>query len=147
MRRAFVIIPDLNLLVYAFNASARAHPQALRWWEDLLNSDTFVGIPWIVLLGFLRLMTGRHVLVDPYTSAEALERAAQWFEQPNVLLLPATSRTMDLTYELISDHRLAGAMITDAAIAAAALEHRAAVHTNDTDFARFPGLRTHNPLS
>ena len=38
-------------------------------------------------------------------------------------------------------------LVTDAHIAALAMEHSAELHTNDSDFARFPGLRWRNPLT
>ena len=141
-----MIVPDLNLLVYAFNTSSRDHRKAARWWEDLVNSNTFVGIPWVVLLGFCRLITGRHVVVDPYTPEVAVALTCEWFERPTVQLLSATPRTREILFDLIGRYGLAGGMVTDAAIAAAAIEHRAIVHTNDTDFARFLEIRVHNPL-
>lgn len=142
-----MVVSDLNLLVYAFNASAPRHEAAAAWWEGLLNGDTLVGVPWVVVLGFLRLMTGRHVVVDPYPPDEALAIVRGWFERPNVRLLPATAETLRLLEQLVARHRLSGSMITDAAIAACALEHRAVVHTNDTDFLRFGEVRVHDPLA
>ena len=141
-----MVVPDLNLLVYAFNASARHHDAAKAWWEELLNSEQAVGIPWIVHLGFLRLMTGRHVLLQPLPASDALELVEEWYEQPNVRLLPTGTSTRTLLAGLVASHGLCGGMITDAAIAAAALIHNAELHTNDTDFSRFPGLSVHNPL-
>ena len=140
-------VSDLNLLVYAFNASAPRHEAAVAWWEGLLNGDGLVGVPWVVALGFLRLMTGRHVVVDPYPPAEALALVRGWFERPNVRLLPATEETLRILEQLVARHGLSGPMVTDAAIAASALEHRAVVHTNDTDFLRFGELRVHDPLA
>lgn len=142
-----MIAPDLNLLVYSFNASARQHEEAARWWEDLLNSNQFVGVPWVVYVGFVRLMSGRHVLVEPYTPAELLRLTGLWFAQPNVQLLAVTPRTMEVFQRLVGRYEIAGGMITDAAIAATAIEYQAILHTNDTDFARFSELRAHNPLS
>jgi uncharacterized protein len=141
-----VIVPDLNLLIYAFNASARDHQAAARWWEALLNSQESVGVPWVVLLGFLRLLTGRHVVMEPYSPEDAIGLAAEWFERPNVQLLSATTRTRAILFDLVAHTGVAGGLLTDAAIAAAAIEHRATLHTNDTDFARFPDLRVRNPL-
>lgn len=41
----------------------------------------------------------------------------------------------------------AGNLTTDAQLAALAVEHQAELHSNDSDFARFDGLRWRNPLS
>ena len=142
-----MIVPDLNLLVYCFNASAREHDKAAQWWEGLLNSDQFVGMPWVVYLGFYRLMTGRHVLASPYTPQDILRLTDAWFARPNVQLLAVTPQTRRLFRDLVERYDLSGGMITDAAIVAAAIEHRAMVHSNDTDFARFREVRVHDPLT
>lgn len=42
---------------------------------------------------------------------------------------------------------LHGALLTDAHIAALAIENQAMVHSNDNDFSRFPELRWFNPLT
>jgi toxin-antitoxin system PIN domain toxin len=141
-----LIVADLNLLVYAFNASAREHSQAAAWWEQLLNSQDPVGVPWVVHVGFLRLMSGRHVVAAPYGPAEALAITDAWYERPNVRLLMTTDKTRSVLGQLIRTHDIRGSLVTDAAIAASALEHRGTLHTNDTDFSRFTQLRTHNPI-
>ena len=52
-----MIVPDINLLVYAYNDGSTHHVAARRWWESLVNGTERVGVPWIVLTGFVRLMT------------------------------------------------------------------------------------------
>ena len=42
--------------------------------------------------------------------------------------------------------RITGSLISDAHLAALALEHGVAVWTTDADFARFDGLSWHDPL-
>ncbi len=141
-----MIVPDLNLLVYTFNASAQQHDNAVTWWEGLLNSSSFVGIPWTVYLGFLRLMTGRHILVRPYSCEEVADIVSKWFSIHTVSLLRPSEKTRQILEKLIVEHQLSGGIVSDAVIAALAIEHDATIHSNDTDFARFNDLRTHNPL-
>ncbi len=38
-------------------------------------------------------------------------------------------------------------LTTDAQIAALTRQEKAVLHSNDTDFLRFPGIRWHNPLT
>lgn len=141
-----MIVPDINLLVYAHNADASAHAAAREWWEGLLNGDLQVGIPWAVMLGFVRLMTHRAVLVTPMQSAEATARIRGWLAQPNVEHLEPGPRHLDILDRLLVAAGTAGNLTTDAHLAALAIEHQCELHSNDTDFARFPGLRWRDPL-
>jgi toxin-antitoxin system PIN domain toxin len=141
-----LIIPDLNLVVYAHNRDAPNHTSARAWWEGLLNRAEPVAIPWVVVLGFLRLMTHRAVLITPMTSAAAMTQIRAWFARPNVERLEPGPQHLDLLDRLLSAAGTAGNLTTDAHLAALAIEHQCELHSNDNDFARFPGLRWRNPL-
>jgi len=141
-----MVCPDVNVLVYAFNASAPLHKKAAHWWEDQLNSQRHVGVPWPVFQSFVRLLTGPHVVETPYTAAELFSLAEEWWARPGVSLLSPTPNTYDVFRRLMESYRLGGNVATDALIAAFALEHRARLATNDTDFLRFQELRLENPF-
>jgi uncharacterized protein len=141
-----VIIPDLNLVLYAHNPGAAAHAAAKAWWRNLLRGAIPVGIPWVVILGFIRLCTSRGVLLPPVTTTEALNRVEAWLEQPVVSILqPGPQHLAHLKVALAVT--AGGALTTDAHLAALAIEYRAELHSNDTDFSRFAGLRWRNPLA
>jgi toxin-antitoxin system PIN domain toxin len=140
-----MIIPDLNLLLYAYNAGATHHRTARRWWEGLLAGDQPVGIPWVVILGFIRLSTTRGVFREPAKPGEALERVASWLEQPGAFVLNPGTGHLDVLRRTLTC-TAGGSLTTDAHLAALAIEHQAELHSNDSDFARFPGLRWRNPL-
>lgn len=142
-----MIVPDVNLLVYAYNADAPAHEAARRWWEDVLSGDQRVGLPWVVSCGFIRLMTHRSVLLHPLRFAEAVAHVRSWLELPNVEVLEPGPRHLEFLEAALSSVGVAGNLVTDAHIAAMATEHGAEVHSNDVDFARFPGVRCRNPLA
>jgi toxin-antitoxin system PIN domain toxin len=141
-----MILPDINLLVYAYNSDAPAHKKAKAWWEACLSENRPVGLPWAVILGFLRLMTSRSVLVDPFTPQEAVGRIRSWLERPQVQILQPGSRHIELLDSLMQGATAFGSLVTDAHLAALAIEHQAELHSNDGDFSRFPGLRWTNPL-
>ena len=141
-----MILPDLNLLVYAYNSDAPGHRRAKAWWESCLSGTRPVGLPWAVILGYLRLTTSRRVLVDPFTAQEAIGHIRSWLERPQVQILQPGSRHLDLLDSLIQDAQAAGDLTTDVHLAALAIEHQAELNTNDGDFARFTGLRWSNPL-
>jgi uncharacterized protein len=141
-----VIVPDLNLLVYAYNSDAAAHRQARPWWETCLSETRPVGLSWVVILGYLRLMTSRKVLEDPFSTREVAGHIRSWLERPHVEILQPGPRHLGLLEGLMRDSQAAGNLVTDLHLAALAIENGAELHSNDADFSRFPGLRWTNPL-
>jgi uncharacterized protein len=140
-----MIIPDLNLLLYAYNSGAEEHSAAKSWWQDLVRSGRPIGIPWLVVLGFLRLSTTRGVFAQPVAPADALQRVDTWFSQPNISLLNPGPRHFTILRATFSATP-GGALTSDAHLAALAIEHQAELHSNDADFSRFSGLRWRNPI-
>ena len=141
-----MIVPDLNLLVYAHNQGAPIHGAAKEWWEGLVNGTERVGIPWVVSIGFVRLMTHPRVLVHPVTPEVAVDYVQEWFQFPHITPInPGTDHISHFRRSL-SDAGVGANLVTDSHIAALAMEYQAEVHSNDSDFSRFPGLRWRNPL-
>jgi len=141
-----VILPDVNLVVYAYNADARRHAAARAWWEDLLSSSESVALPWAVSCGFIRLMTHPAVLVRPLDPALAVGHVRSWLERPNVEVLDPGPRHLELLGKLLSELGVGGNLATDAHLAALAIEHQCELHSSDADFGRFSGLRWRDPL-
>jgi toxin-antitoxin system PIN domain toxin len=142
-----VIVVDVNLLLYAEVDAYPMHAPARQWWEDLLNGDRAVGLASVVVFGFLRISTNRKVFDSPLPIADAIDRVRRWFEQPSVTYLPTEARHLEIAFSLLEGLGTAGNITTDVQIAAHALEHRGEVHSNDSDFGRFEGLRWVNPLA
>ena len=141
-----MIVPDLNLLIYAHDGRAPYHDSARRWWEGLINGVERVGIPWVVTTGFVRLMTHPKVLVHPATPEEAVDYVQEWFRFPHVTPINPGAEHLTHLRRSLAAAGVGGNLVTDAHIAALAMEYQAEVHSNDTDFSRFPGLRWRNPL-
>ncbi len=141
-----MIVPDVNLLLYAYNDGAHLHRPARNWWEGLLNGTERIGIPWVVTVGFVRLLTHPSLRDHPATSAQALDFVDLWFHAPHVTPLNPGRQHLTLVRRALDAAGVGGNLATDAHIAALAIEYQAEVHSNDTDFSRFPGLRWRNPL-
>ena len=141
-----MIIPDINLLICAYNSEAPDHERARGWWESSLSATRPVGLPWAVTLGYQRLMTSRSVRVDPFLPAEAIGDIRSWLERPQVVVLNPGARHLDLVEQLMDAAGASGQLTTDVHLAALAIEHQAEVFSNDSDFSRFPGLRWTDPL-
>lgn len=142
-----MILPDLNLLIYAHNPQAPHHTSARQWWEDCMNGSEDVGIPWAVSCGFVRLVTHRRVFVQPLNAKAALDIVDSWFARHHVSALNPGPEHLPLLREMLEASGHAGSLTTDAHLAALALEHRCTLHSNDRDMARFPRLQRHNPLA
>jgi len=141
-----MIVPDLNILVYAYNKDAPHHRAARRWWEDTLSATESVGLAWVTCLGYMRLTTNRRVLLHPWSAAETIEHIRTWLARPHVQLLQPGPRHLDILAGFATAGALTSELTTDAHLAAMAIEYQGTIYSNDGDFVRFPGLRHRNPL-
>lgn len=137
---------DLNLLIYAVDRDAPRHEDARRWLEKALGDDEPVGLAWVVVLGFLRLVTRGAVVRRPLDHADAFDLVEAWLDWPSVRLVRPGPQHWPLLRSLLDPLGTAGNLTTDAHLAALALEHRATLCTADKDFRRFAGLRVLEPL-
>lgn len=137
---------DLNLLIYAVNTDADVHRAAKAWLEDVLSGEETVALPWVVILGFLRVVTGRRILPRPLSADHALRIVEGWIRLDHVILLHPGERHWSMLRTLLAATGTAGNLTTDAHLAALALEYDCELCTTDRDFARFDGLRWTNPI-
>ena len=141
-----MIIPDVNLLLYAHVAAFPEHDQTRRWWEALLNGARDVGIAGPALFGFVRLASNPRVLNPPMDVGQSLTRVEEWLTRPHVRFIQPGPRHLEIAFGLLRHTGAAAQLTTDAQLAALAIEWQGEVHSNDTDFGRFPGLRWVNPI-
>lgn len=142
-----MIVPDVNLLLYAEINAFREHPPARVWWEGAMNGERQVGIAPVCLFGFLRLATSRRVLTDPLPIHDAIARVDRWLERPHVVLLIPGTRHLETAFRLLRALGTGGNLTTDVQIAAHAVEYNGEVYSNDHGFGRFEGIPWVNPLA
>ena len=142
-----MIVPDINLLVWAEIDAFATHGAARRWWERLLNGERPVGIAPAALLGFIRVTTDRGVLADPLPLEDAIERTQAWLNQPPVTILSPGRRHFDIAFRLLRQRGTPEALTTELQLAALALEHDGEVHSTSDTFGRYEGLRWVNPIA
>jgi len=142
-----MILPDINILIHAHNSESPKHDAAREWWDHALAGSEGVGLPWVTLLGFIRIATHRGILCNPMSPADACSRIAEWLELPHVHIpVPASDHFARLRARL-QGLGTAGNLTTDAHLATLAIERGYTLCTTDMDFGRFPGLKWVNPLS
>jgi hypothetical protein len=142
-----MILPDLNLLIHAYNSESPVHERARAWWEAVMSDAEPVGLAWALILGFIRITTHRQVLANPLSARAASDHVRSWLAQPQVLILHPGDRHAEIFFGLLDQLGTAGNLTTDAHLAALSIEHQSELHTTDADFARFPGVRWRNPLT
>ncbi|HEX9692562.1 MAG TPA: type II toxin-antitoxin system VapC family toxin [Gemmatimonadales bacterium] len=138
---------DLNLLAYAVNRESAPHRAAKAWLEGALAGVETVALPWVVVLGFLRITTSHRIMPRPLTAEQALAIVDGWLEMPGVVLLNPGEEHWSILRELLAASGTAGNLTTDAHLAALAIEHGCELYSTDGDFARFGRLRWVNPIA
>lgn len=141
-----MIIPDLNLLLYATNEQESRHAQAHRWWSDVLSGQVPVGLPWMVMLGFVRLVTGTRYPSAPASIEQATGVVRQWRAADCVRVIEPKDEHLHIVERLVSLRGVAGPHVMDAHLGALAIEYRGTVYSTDSDFSRFAGVSWVNPL-
>ena len=122
------------------------HNRSKVWLEAQLNGSESIGIPWLVILGFLRIMTNGKIFPSPLSEEQAIDLIDVWLNNPLVQVPDPETGHWDLVKELVLEAGTAGNLTSDIHLAAIAIGHRAKLLTLDADFSRFKGLRWERPF-
>jgi hypothetical protein len=141
-----MILPDVNVLLYAYDPDSPWHETAKAWWEEALDGEEAVGLCWPTLISFLRIATNGRVYEHPMRVAEAIGHVKSWLRCPMVQVVHPGERHAEILFRFLEGAGAAGNLTPDAHLAALAVELRAKVASSDLDFGRFPGVRWFNPV-
>lgn len=142
-----MIVLDANILLYAYNADAPQHRAAAAWLEELYSGSETIGLPWVTLWAFLRIATNPRLWPEPKSPEAAFEAVKELMSRPGVVIVNPGARHAEILKNLVGNHKAAGPLLTDAALAAMALEHGATLASSDQDFSRFKSIRWVNPIA
>jgi uncharacterized protein len=142
-----VILVDVNILIYATDRKSPQHAVAREWLDGRLSEPVSLGMPWVSLLGFLRLSTNPRIMPRPLSIAGAWQEVTAWLACEPVWIPQPSERHADVLAGLLALPGVHGNLVTDAHLAALAIEHGLTLCSTDGDFARFPGLSWRNPLA
>lgn len=134
-------LPDANVLLYAIDPDSAHHDRARDWLETQLSGGEVVGFAWSTLLAVVRLTTNPAVYDDPLATDAAFDLIDGWLAQPAATIVDPTERHPEILRDLVADAGAAGNLVSDAHLAALAIEHGATVASFDADFNRFSGLK------
>jgi toxin-antitoxin system PIN domain toxin len=142
-----MILPDVNVLVYAHRRSATDHDAYRDWLEKLVNGEAAYAASDIVLSGFVRIVTHPKIFEPPSTVDQALGFAARLLDRPNCVVVRPGLRHWQIFVRLCQEIGARGNLVPDAFLAALAIEQGCELISADRDFARFEGLRWRHPLA
>jgi toxin-antitoxin system PIN domain toxin len=142
-----LILVDANILLYAEDYLSAFHQQARKWWDDQLSGNKPVCLCWAVLSAFIRISTNPRVFENPLSLEQAQSRIQSWIDQPCTRIIRPTDQHWTTFQRMLADGQAVANLVTDAHIAALALEHGCTVASTDADFTRFPKLKWVNPLN
>jgi toxin-antitoxin system PIN domain toxin len=141
------MIVDANILLYAVDAVSVHHQRARSWLTEQLLGTRRVGLPWESLVAFVRISTHPRASDRPLSPTEAWRFVEEWLAVPVVWVPTPTEEHGQVLGQLIAKYGLAGNLVSDAHLAALAIEHGLEIWSADTDFARFTEVRWRNPLA
>jgi len=137
---------DANVLIYAYDPGAKEHAATRAWLNHLLESSQVL-IPWVALWAFLRVFTNPRASRNAPPVAEVFRTVRELLDHPRVKVAGPGPKHAEILERLAVDAPALGSHLTDAVLAAIAIEHGAIMASTDKDFRRFDGLRLVNPLA
>lgn len=141
-----MILVDTNILLYAEDQLNPQHEIARQWWDAQLSGSAPVCLAWSVLGAFIRIGTNARVFERPLTLNQAITRVQSWLDQPCTRVVTPTERHWAVLQGLLVEGQALGNLVSDADLAALALQHGCTLMSTDGDFARFPKVKWINPL-
>jgi len=141
-----MILPDINLLVFALDRQSPHHAPSAAWWNTCLAASKPVCIPWLVILGVVRILGNSKIYQRPTPPDVLLGQIEKWLALPHIHLVDLATGHLNTLRRLLKVTGVAGSLSSDAHLAAIAIDRNLTLYSNDSDFGRFPGLSWINPL-
>lgn len=137
---------DANILLYAVNSDAQHHTASVGWLDAALSGGATVAFSWNALLAFVRLSTKTGLFPSPLLPAQAMDRVEAWLTAPPSVVLEPTVDHPRVLRDLLEQTGSGGNLVSDAHLAALAIEHKCVIVSYDIDFDRFHGVRRETPI-
>lgn len=141
-----MVLPDVNVLVYAHREDTAHHAGCRGWLEAVVNGDEAYGVSALVLSGFIRVVTHPKIFSKPSKISDALAFADQLLDPANCVVVEPGPRHWEIFRRLCVENGVKGNLVPDAYLAALAIEAGCEWVTTDRDFSRFKGLRWQHPV-
>lgn len=134
-----MVMPDVNILLYAYDRRSKLHKVASKWLENALRDDEVV-FSWHTVTGFIRIVTNPRVLQRPASIDQAVKIVGSWLERENAHLISLDKKNWPLLAEILVESQATGNLVMDAHLAASR-SRGAKLASTDKDFTRFTKLQ------
>lgn len=141
-----MILPDVNVLIYAFRADSTDQLRYKAWLEQVDNGPAAYGMSPQGLASLARICTHPRIFSQPSTMDEILDFYGALLGQPNSTVVVPGQRHWPLFGQLCLAAKATGNLVQDAWSAALAIETGCEWITTDHDYSRFSGLRWSSPF-
>lgn len=141
-----MILPDVNVLLYAFRLDSSHHAACHHWLEQLVNAHAAYGVSPQVLSSVVRISTHPRIYAQPSRLEEAIGFCRTLTQGDTCCLIQPGERHWEIFLDLCLKTNARGSLVPDAWFAALAIESGCEWVTTDRDYARFPGLRWSTPF-
>ena len=140
-----MILPDVNILIYAFRADMTQHARIRLWLTAVVERDAAFGISPLTLSALVRITTNVKAFREPSALKECFEFCKALTSQPNCRIVEPAEQHWAIFERLCRETETTGPRVADAWFAALAIEHGCEWVTLDRDYARFPDLNWRTP--
>jgi uncharacterized protein len=135
-----VILPDVNVLIYAFRADSARHSVCKAWLDAIVGGEAQFGLSPLTLSAVARIVTNPRIFRQPSSIEEAFAFCNNLLGQPHCEQVRPGLRHWPIFTRICLEAGISGPRVSDAWFAALAIEHGCVWITYDRDFARFPEL-------
>jgi toxin-antitoxin system PIN domain toxin len=142
-----MILPDANLILYAYIKDFPQHEASKTWLEKVIADGEIIGLSWQVMTAFIRIGTNPKLFKLPMAMHQVEKSLGELFALPNIEIITPTNRHWKIFLKLLEESKAVGNLVMDAHLAALAIEHHARLASTDADFKLFPDLDYFNPLA
>lgn len=131
-----MLLPDVNILIYAHRVDSMYHAFYLEWLEEAISTSLFALTP-MTAAGFLRVVTHPRYPGGQTPYNDAANTLESIIAHPNFRWVFPGLGHWTIFSRLCSKCNCSGNLISDAQHAAIAIEHHCKWVTRDTDFGIF----------
>lgn len=141
-----MILPDVNVLIYAFRSDSDRHSEYKTWLESVINGPSAYGMAPQVLASVVRICTHPRIFARPSACDDVFEFCQVLLEQPHATVITPGERHWSIFENICRRSKATGNLAQDAWYAALAVESGCEWITTDGDYARFDGLKSRAPF-
>lgn len=138
---------DANIPLYAYDADAPQQPAAADWLTKIFETPETIALTWPTIWAFIRIATNPKTRRKPLTTQRAIQIVNGWLSMSGVVVLQPGPRHLEILEQIATNAKMLGPSLTDAVLAAIAIENGSVLASTDQGFGRFRGLRWVNPLA